>query len=132
MIEAKAGAASAPKDERRVVPLARGVDPCYQPIDHTLFEACDRRVPLQVRTGPLQPGCFGQGRQVQGLQHLGQTWGHSVGTHIIELTEGKAQPAVVADRQQRPSLGAVVGALAARLPEQPSPHAMPCHACGGC
>jgi hypothetical protein len=68
--------------------------------------------------GPLQPGRFGQGRQVQGLQHLGQAWGHSIGTLRVELTEGKAQTAVVADRQQRPSLGPVVGGLAAAGLEQ--------------
>jgi hypothetical protein len=51
--------------------------------------------------GPLQPDCFGQ------------AWGHPIRPLRVELTEGKAQAAVAADRQQRACPGPVVDHLTA-------------------
>ena len=68
--------------------------------------------------GPFQPDGLCQDRQVQGMQHLGQAWSDPVGTLRVELTEREAQTAVVADRQQRARLGAIVGGLAAAGLEQ--------------
>ena len=83
-----------------------------------LLQPLNRRVPLQGGMGPLQPGRLGKCWKTQRLQHLGQTRCHPIGSLRVELTEGEAQPAVVADRQQGARLGAIVGGLAAAGLEQ--------------
>ena len=79
-----------------------------------LLQLLNRRLPVQGGMGPLQPGRLGKRRKTQRLQHLSQTRCHPIGTIRVELIEGEAQPAVVADRLQRARLGAVVGGGAAR------------------
>lgn len=137
MVETKAGAAPAPKGERHVVPLARAVDPqqplpCRDGMEDRLNRTLgrrpinpdhDRRAALRRGRHPgrdgAAPASLRWPRQAgAGPAAPGPGPGPPLGTLREELTEGEAQTAGIADRQQLARLGPVVGGLAAAGLEQ--------------
>jgi hypothetical protein len=77
------------------------------------FQPFDRCCTSEGGVGPIQPGRFGQGRDIEHSENLSQAWNHAIGPLRIELAERKAQTSVVSDRQQRSGLGSVVWGLPA-------------------